>query len=50
MRLVIGRGKRRQVFDLPCADILNRADAVQRQQLISNVSAMLGLDPQPAAA
>jgi hypothetical protein len=43
MKLVIGRGNRRRVYEIPCANIVNRGDAAQIKILVNNVCEMLNI-------
>lgn len=43
MRVVIGRDNRRQVYEVPCASVLARANPVQVQEVINNICSQLGL-------
>lgn len=43
MKLVFGRGNQRRVYEIPCANIVNRADDKMVKTLVDNVYEMLGL-------
>ena len=43
MYLVIGRGRSRKVYEIPCADIVKRAGRDDVKQLVENVCAILNV-------
>lgn len=45
MKLVIGRGKNRRVYEVPCANIISRADRKEVEALVDNVCEMVGITP-----
>lgn len=50
MNIIIGRGNNRKTYELPCADIIKRADKngehLKVMALRDNVCALLGIDPR----
>lgn len=43
MRIVIGRGRNRKTYQLPCGSIIARADAAQVAALHENVCDLVGI-------
>jgi hypothetical protein len=53
MKLVIGRGNARQVYDIPCATIVNRSKKEEVAQLANNIITLMhnrGVRFAPATA
>ena len=49
MQITIGRGKNRQSFPLPCAEIIRRASDESRQNLKEQLLSLLGIPKQRAS-
>lgn len=43
MRLVIGRGQYRRVYELPCAEIVRRASPSDQRTFVEGVCNLLGI-------
>lgn len=44
MRIVKGRGSRRNTFELPCATIVNRSPVQEQEQVKNILCDMMGID------
>lgn len=44
MKIVIGRGNQRKVYELPCANIIVRGNDTDVRILLANVRSMVGVE------
>lgn len=44
MRIVIGRGNRREVYDLPAGSVVAKGESSEVQTFLANVRSLLGFN------